>query len=230
MKSAFIVGFLGVLAGAVVALLVQKIVTVTQAKNRKFIIGAIALVAGVATVFTVKIIMSEGDTPIVIAGGSLYGVAIPQGWSPNTPGKSYSARVGFNTDYISLKDFTLVSGGPAPGSITGTGGWNISISNKDSGGNTKSDAVFLCSKQNCNPQSGLDGNVYLSAGAKGRWKEQVSLSLLYELRFHDTDCDGSSGDTESTCDTIAQITITTKNQPPVTYLCPSGTCRIIVGM
>jgi hypothetical protein len=232
MKSIFLVGSLGALVGVVVALVVNKFVAVRQGANIKSFLVAAGAVVGLAVALLINKSESGGDTPIIIAGGSIYGDAYYQGWVQDSP---YYASVGSQAqlDNILLQKFTLADGvTPAPDSITGTGGWVITFSDKDSQGNSKPNAISFCSKKNCNPQSGLDqdGNVYLSAGPKGRWREKNSGKVLYELRFHDTDCDGSSGDTESSCDIISQITITTKNQPQATYLCPTGTCRVIVGM
>jgi hypothetical protein len=200
------------------------------------------------------------DSPVVVGDGSIYGDV--QEWSWNywrekTKKEMYTANA-TDRDYIRFEGFTNKnSGARPPSSLTGTGGWLILISTwVPNTTQTNPNSIAFCSTAMETPQpSCMLGTpdpkekknwVYLETHPDqdpqidrhrpnhGRWG--ASSFLPKTLKFHDThdNCDKDTGDNESNCDHIYQITIQTMNHVAGadgdTYQCDRpGACNIQVG-
>jgi hypothetical protein len=179
----------------------------------------------------VSALSSPKDTPIVLGGGSIYGdthFLDTDGWNRQPGYYSGSIHPGhYNPNGID--SLTLSGFDNNPGnSISGTGGWAISVWNVDSNNNPKDGALRLCSDANCsashkqmdgsdNPSpcnglSPLGVSVYVGVRSDSGLEERKALGglskAIREVRFYDGACDGQSG-TESSCDTINKITLET---------------------
>jgi hypothetical protein len=173
-------------------------------------------------------IFQKGDLPVIIAGGSIDARAVSQSWTLQTPKKEYSVILpNSGNNFVTFEGFD-----EKPPDLDETKSWKIRIDNRDLGGSPKIEAVKLCSNQNCDIGGTPDanGNVFLKAGNKARWKETGSSKKV--LHFHDTDCDGTAdNDNETSCDAIVQIMVHTAAHPGgQPYTCTGGQCDITVGM
>jgi hypothetical protein len=202
-------------------------------KLKKFAVGAVILAAvgigvsgcqsgggqsGGGKVGTIQ--FSSHDSPIDVGGGSIYGSVGRWNWNTWTEintSKLYGSRSS-NSDYIKLTGFSGLS---SPITIQNTGGWLITIITKDSNHNPlKTPSISFCSNiTSSTPQpyyclgTNLDGDkkVYVeitSATAQWDWKYEPP----YKHRVEFDDAQSGCAGTESACDEIASITITTVNQ------------------
>lgn len=231
-------------------------------KLKKFAVGATVLAAvgiGVSGCHSgggeVKAIeFSAYDSPIDLGGGSIYGSV--RLWNRNTwteiqTSQLYGSRSN-NSDYIQLTGFSSTA------TFQNTGGWLITVYTKMSDGTTKNpnQSIAFCSSINaaapyCNGKS-LDSNdrkrVYVeitSKTAKWDWIRDIHDGFKHRVKFEDT-LNGCTG-TESSCDQIDSVFVTTVNPMPSLqvaegtmpssgsytygpYTCPSNPkCKITTG-
>lgn len=227
-----------------------------------FLAVVLGMVAGGLLLY--EVLVSKGvlptnsnpkDTPIVIAGGSIYAEAAPTdpiGWTSMKPQKSYNASHHATSgnprgiDQIALTGFDQ---NPA-NAISGTGGWAITYWDKDEQGNPKPNAAQICSDSSCsasasplngsrkdsacNPASlNLNGPIYITAGASAQWEQIPQGSKIGMLHFIDTSCDESTSSTKSSCDKISQISLETclPRYQQAYYTCKGaqGHCTVTIG-
>jgi hypothetical protein len=174
-------------------------------------------------------VFASHDSPIDVGGGSIYGSvgrANLNSWTSFNDFKLYGSRSS-NSDYIKVAGFAGLS---SPTIIQNTGGWLITIVTKDSGGAPlPQPSIAFCSNiPNTAPYSCLgtslnnDRGVYVaitSLTAKWDLKPDLPNVFKHKVMFDDVrpECSG----TESACDEIYSITITTVNQLTTTGM--SGT-------
>jgi hypothetical protein len=172
---------------------------------------------------------SAHDSPIDVGGGSIYGSVGRWNWNTwteiNTP-KVYGSRSS-NSDYIKLTGFSGLS---SPSTIQNTGGWLITIITKDSQGRPNSTpSISFCSNiTSGTPQPNYclgtlldDGKVYVEiTSATGKWDWIYEPPYKHRVEFDDTQS-GCVG-TESICDQIVSIQITTVNSIPSLTTSPSN--------
>ena len=160
---------------------------------------------------------SAHDSPIDLGGGSIYGSVGRWNWNTWTQindSKLYGSRSS-NSDYIKLTGFSGLS---SPSTIQNTGGWLITIITKNSQGNANSTpSISFCSNIGSSSPyclgTSLDGDrrVYVEiTSATAKWDWIYEPPYKHRVEFDDTQS-GCAG-TESACDEIASITITTVNQ------------------
>src|SRR5579862_8215291 len=141
---------------------------------------------------------SPKDTPIIVAGGSIYGEAYAtdtDGWSPSSDGTYFTASLHsgalnkkWGIDNILMSNFQT---SPNPNPITGSKGWSIQYYNRDGHGGNKADALWLCSNQNCSTSqpcpSSLGDTVYLMPGNHTRFDARITglPGVIDEVHFHD---------------------------------------------
>jgi hypothetical protein len=162
---------------------------------------------------------SAHDSPIDVGGGSIYGSVGRWNWNTWTQindSKLYGSRSS-NSDYIKLTGFSGLS---SPTTIQNTKGWLITIITKDSLGNPlKTPSISFCSSIGSSSPyclgTSLDGDrrVYVEiTSATAQWDPTTELPWFKRrVEFDDVQPPGCVG-TESPCDEIASITITTVNK------------------
>lgn len=204
----------------------------------------IALAAGAAALALAGFIVfssSSKDTPIVVAGGSIYGDTDfwdGDGWKHAAQGDPYAGSVHgpgkYNPNGIGSITLSGFDGTP-PQPMTATNFWAISFSNVDKKKQEKKFALRLCSDPTCiasqqlmngSPNHQLcsgtfdnQGPVYLGVRGDSRLQENrpwYNNKKVNELRFHDgtNDCDGANDSPESACDAINSITVEICSPPP----------------
>ena len=206
--------------------------------------------AGAAVLLVVAVVAfnSSKDTPIVVAGGSIYGdtdFSDSDGWKHSTQTDPYAASVhgpgSHNPNGIGSITLSGFDQNPAS-PITATNSWAISFSNVDQNNVEKSRALRLCSDANCSASQYLMngtqntqrcsgtfnsmGPVFLGVRSDSRLQENrpfYNKNKVNELRFHDgtSNCDSSNDTPESSCDVIYKITVETCSPPPTPQ--PSST-------
>jgi hypothetical protein len=158
---------------------------------------------------------SSHDSPIDVGGGSIYGSV--RLWNLNTWAEIQTSRLygsrSNNNDYVQLTGFS------SSAIFQNTGGWLITVYTKMSDGTTKNPnpSIAFCSSANaaapyCNGNSLSDKIVYVeitSKTAKWDWSRDW---WKHRVEFEDT-LSGCTG-TESLCDQIDSITVTTVNPMP----------------
>jgi hypothetical protein len=181
-------------------------------------------------------ILAKGDTPIVIAGGSIHALDyFDAGWVP----VPHTTNVFEATLKHSGNNFVTFAGfpAPAPSDLDANSSWKIRITNKDPGHPRKEDAIVLCSRLDCAVGATPDalGIVYMKIrSTNARWYQVNAKNKV--LHFHDTsnNCDPSTvaDDTESSCDAIVDIVLHTPTNPGglPPYTCTDGQCSITIGM
>lgn len=182
---------------------------------------ALAAIAGVVVLQMSQLpadSFSGHDSPIDVGGGSIYGSVGRWNlnkWAEITGSKLYGSRSS-NSDYIKLSGFSPIS---SPTVIQNTGGWLITIVTKDSQrnplqtpsisfcSNLTSSAPYHCSGTSLNS----DRRVYLEiTSSTAQWDPKRELPTFKERLYFDDHQPGCAG-TESACDEIASLTITTVN-------------------
>jgi hypothetical protein len=180
-------------------------------------IGVLGCQSGGGNVGAVQ--FSAHDSPIDLGGGSIYGSVGRWNWNAWTQindSKLYGSRSS-NSDYIKLTGFSGLS---SPITIQNTKGWLIKIVTKDSNRNPlKTPSISFCSNiASSSPYclgTSLDGDrrVYVEiTSSTAQWDLATELPWFKNrVEFDDVQPPGCVG-TESPCDEIASITITTVNQ------------------
>jgi hypothetical protein len=159
---------------------------------------------------------SAHDSPIDLGGGSIYGSVGRfnfNTWTQVNP-KLYGSRSS-NSDYIKLTGFSGLSN---PSIIQQTRGWLITITTKDGQGHPNSTpSISFCSNITSSPYhcsgTALDGNTRVFVeitSATAQWDWIYEFPIKHRVEFDDA-LPGCTG-TESACDEIASITITTVSQ------------------
>lgn len=209
----------------------------TKGQGIAIAVGAAALALAGVIVFS----SSSKDTPIVVAGGSIYGdthLFDGDGWKRAAQGDPYAGSIHgpgkYNPNGIGSITLTGFDGTP-PQPMTVTNSWAISFSNVDEKSNEKPWALRLCSDATCSASQFLMngspntqlcsvsfnnmGPVYIGVRSDSRLQEHrpvFNQSKVDELRFHDgtSGCDGANDSPESSCDTIYKIRVEICAPPP----------------
>jgi hypothetical protein len=177
--------------------------------------------------------LSGLDSPVTVAGGSIYGTA-SNPWIQKSYEAMYYAHSTRN-DNIVLYGLVDSANLPAPSPLQDTGGWLITFSTQDSLGNPRANTILFCSAisdgQCTGTNLGDNFAVYLQVNNLKR----LELRTPTQLYFHDTDpnCDGKTNGDSEKCDEISSVTIATVNPYPgktVTYRCKDPkNCYVAVG-
>jgi hypothetical protein len=209
--------------------------------------AAVVVLAGLIVIYGIKTYVPPPGTPIIIAGGSIKAKTWhtdPDGWTP--VGQLYSATVHGSPggiDYLVLKNFNP----PAPGPLTLTGGWAVTVANVDPVQTTGDpNALRLCSDQTCSASHTLmdgtpnpspctqpfssAGPAYVGKRSGTDFFKQMAGPIIRELHLHDNDknCGYSGGDNDSKCDNILTTMIETCKLG--TFTCNAGNdCQVTVG-
>jgi len=168
---------------------------------------------------------SDGDSPINIGGGSIYGFLKPPATGWTIVSQNEVDAVGNNIGVIRTTD---VSGITSPVNVPS--GWVIRISNRKKADKSENpNAVKICSDIHCTGKS-LDPTkaIYIHARKNSRWS--ISSPDGY-LHFHDNDCDGATGSAENQpCDYLFKVRIQSPNGHDVASgECTNGHCNIGIG-
>jgi hypothetical protein len=185
--------------------------------------------------------VSIHDSPIDVGGGSVYGsvgLLNFNTWTEIRTPYLYGSR-STNSDYIKLTGFTDPQNpNTPPGTFQGTGGWLINVNTKMSDGKTQNPkTIAFCTNltpsapYHCAGNSlGSDRVVYVEiTSSTARW-DWSFYWLKHRILFEDNQS-GCRG-TESLCDQIDSITITTASPLNTLgpYICTDNTkCLIEAG-
>lgn len=161
------------------------------------------------------------DSPVQVAGGSIYGSVGTfnlNTWTEIKTSQVYKA-MSTNYDYLQFKGFTDSKGVAPPSPLQGTGGWQINIITKDSLGNPNPKrTITFCSyfqTSSSSPCTTSDKMVYVQASddlQSAQWNKKWHY-IKHRLRFHNNDPSCTEGIfKESVCNEIASIEITTVNR------------------
>jgi hypothetical protein len=168
--------------------------------------GVLAL-ATVVTAFVLRTerfqvyMASPHDSPVGVAGGSIYGLS-QNGWTQvGGDAQTYMTQSPSGTNNSQLYPKGL---GRKYDNLPPLSGWVIQLRNRDKDGNTNAmPSAMVCSDPSCQAQTIDSNNIYFRANPNARWTVNGS-----QLRFHDQACDGSSGTGESQqCDFLRDVTI-----------------------
>lgn len=201
--------------------------------NKRLVYGGgllvLLLAGGLAVVrqFAVSMYSLPADTPITVAGSSVYATSQYQ-WSGSDP--TYTTT-GNNIGQL----YTLgVSG--VPNTLPMLRGWVIYIDTKNFSTGLN-ESVQICATQDCNPATPISSQtVYFQISDKTLYRWAIYNSK--ELHFHDRACDGSSGNGEDRkCDFLVDVRIrgNTASGPAIyageckRLLYGSGHCAIGIG-
>jgi hypothetical protein len=203
-------------------------------KLRRLAVGASVLaVVGVSVMGCQRVAQgpaykfSSHDSPIDVAGGSIYGTVglfNLNTWGTSSNSKLYGSR-STNNDYITLVGFS----GPQPFVVQNTGGWLISVTtNNPQGQPNQKPSISFCSSLDSSQLHCDEKSLYLDKGKivyleatsdTGRW-DWSRQWWKHRLKFDDVQPRGCVG-TESVCDQIVSIQITTLNSIPSLTTSPS---------
>lgn len=217
------------------------------------IAGGLLIVAGIVLFILIHTTSSK-DTPVVVAGGSIYGKTAKNdgdGWTTIQPQILYSASTHETSPGIDWLDFELFESPPSPNPVIKTQGWAISYSVPDGNGGVVPYALRYCSDQTCSASKVLmDGTtnksvcsgassfsastpVYLgvnSAVSGLQLDETKSGKITSQLVFDDVNLSCSPG-SGNKCNHIHDVTLEVCNGTTyaAAFTCKNPNCYVQVG-